>query len=73
MLLNDLNFIELDKLIWECNIKRKNIYNVDETGSSIEMFQRKHVIVNNWNEISARENWIWEIGMGYYDEVRLCR
>jgi hypothetical protein len=40
------SFDALDELIRECNIKRENIYNMDETGSSIGMLQRKHVIVN---------------------------
>jgi hypothetical protein len=39
-------FDALDELIRDCNIKRENIYNMDETGSSIGMLQRKHVIVN---------------------------
>ena len=72
ILLNDLNFIELNKLIWEYNIKRKNIYNVNETGNSIEISQRKYIIINNWNEINVRENWTWEIEISYYDEICLC-
>ena len=39
-------FDELDELIWECNIKRENIYNMDEIRGSIGMLQRKYVIVN---------------------------
>ena len=39
-------FDELNKLIWECNIKRENIYNMNEIESSIETLQRKYVIIN---------------------------
>jgi hypothetical protein len=45
------SFDALDELIRECNIKRENIYNMDETGSSIGMSQRKHVIVNKLEQI----------------------
>ena len=66
-------FDALNELIWECNIKRENIYNMNKIESSIEIFQRKYIIINNWNEINVRENWIWEIEMSYYDEICLCQ
>jgi hypothetical protein len=56
-------FDELDKLIRECNIKRENIYNMDETGSSIGTLQRKHVIVNKMEQAQGkiepgRQEWV---------------
>jgi DDE superfamily endonuclease/Tc5 transposase DNA-binding domain len=56
-------FNDLDTLIWECNIKRENIYNMDETGSSIGMLQRKYVIVNKMEQAQGkieprRQEWV---------------
>ena len=39
-------FNALNELIQECNIKRENIYNMNETESSIEILQRKYIIIN---------------------------
>ena len=39
-------FNALNELIREYNIKRKNIYNMNEIESSIETLQRKYIIVN---------------------------
>ena len=39
-------FDALNELIWKSNIKRENIYNMNEIESSIETFQRKYIIVN---------------------------
>ena len=39
--------------------------------SSIEISQRKYIIINIWNEINVRENWTWEIEMSYYNEIYL--
>ena len=39
-------FDELNELIWEYNIKKKNIYNINKIKNSIEILQRKYIIIN---------------------------